>query len=159
MKRMQLISKECPPRVHAVYFRSLWNGWVCYDRMKTLLNQCGCLLGCGWDNDALGHYTCCRHYWEFVQAPRPQGLGIITACRSRDFALLVSPKLNNDDAVRLAIGLYALYRTVNHIRFSRTDGVQLNTQKLLRGFARRAVDNHPAKRYLARCVIKKFVIM
>ena len=131
MARMRLLHQRCPPRIQAVYFRTLWNGWVCYDRMKRLLKQRGCLLGCGWDDDSLFHYGCCGRYWEFIHAPCPRGLGVSTVKRSRDAAFLIASELDDSEVIRLAIGLYALYRTVNTVRFA-SDGQTFDTSVLLR---------------------------
>ena len=67
--------------------------------------------------------------------------------RGRDTSLLLTSGLEEEDAVRLAIGLYALYRTVNSIRFAR-EGVQMDVDSLLRLFAKRAVDKHSSKALL-----------
>ena len=134
---MQLLSSACPPRVHAVYFRTLWNGWVCYDGMKLLLQQRGCLLGCGWDDDALGHYACCGVYWQFVHLPRP-----------RDAAFFIIPDLSHDDVVRLAIGMYALYRTVNFLRFGAAAGHSDSILTLLRLFAKRGASTSSTQKLL-----------
>ena len=148
MKAMSLINSKCPARVHAAYFRTLWNGWVCYDRMKQLLQQRGCLLGCGWDDDALSHYGCCNLYWKFVATARPQGLGLNGVKRGRDATFLISPMLQEDDIVRMAIGLYALYRTINFLRFAAAADTPYDVLNLLWSFAKQAVAEHPAQRYL-----------
>jgi hypothetical protein len=148
LSRMRLLATSCPPRIQAVYFRTLWNGWVCYDRMKDLLQQKGCLLGCGWDDDALGHYICCNVFWHYARMPRPHGLGLTHVQRGREAAMLVSPSLAEDDVVRMAIGLYALYRTVNYLRFAAPADRPPDVQALLRLFGKKGVQNHPAQRFL-----------
>ena len=68
--------------------------------------------------------------------------------RGKDSAFLISSLLNEDDIVRLAVGLYALYRTVNHYRFF---GEVLTTHgviKLLHSFCRRALDHQASFRLL-----------
>lgn len=50
----------CNPRVQVPYFRTIWNGWVRYRRMNTLVsNGRDCVLGCGWDEDSIEHYSVC----------------------------------------------------------------------------------------------------
>ena len=58
---MRLLSNSCPPRVLAVYFRTLWNGWVTYERMKGLVEKRPCILGCGWEDDMVEHHCCCSN--------------------------------------------------------------------------------------------------
>ncbi len=144
VSRLSLLRDRCPPRALAVYFRSLWNGWVCHERMKAILPKRPCVLGCGWEDDGLGHYLCCGFYWQFVRKPRPSGLGLAHLPRSRDSALLVAPELGQDDAIRMAAGIYALYRTVNHIRFSDTQFDGPGSLKLMKSFSRRGLENNRA---------------
>ena len=148
MSRMRTIKQHCPPRVLAVYFRSLWNGWVCYERMKKLLMPRPCVLGCGWEDDGLDHYLCCGLYWDFVRRARPQGLGISYATRGKDAALLLASDLRDEDIVRMGAGLYALYRTVNHYRFSGQDPGEQSVAKLLKSFSRRALEQSAAFKLL-----------
>ena len=60
----------------------------------------------------------------------------------------MSPTVEGEDVIRLAVGLYAVYRTVNTIRFSQ-DSTSRNASALLRMFAKRAVENHPCRRIFA----------
>ena len=148
LSRLRTVKQNCPPRVLAVYFRSLWSGWVTYGRMKKLLTPRPCVLGCGWEDDELGHYVCCSVYWAFLCKQRPQGLGIAAGLRGKDSAFLISSLLSEDDIVRLAVGLYALYRTVNHYRFSGEVPTTHGVIKLLRSFCRRALDHQACFRLL-----------
>ena len=141
MNRIRTVKENCPPRVLAVYFRSLWNGWVTYSRMKMLLALRLGVLGCGWVDDDLGHYVCCGLYWSFICRPRPGGLGVTAATRSKDSGLLLSSELGEQDVIRLAAGLYALYRTVNFYRFAGPTPTPQGVTKLLRAFSRRALEN------------------
>ena len=118
---------------------------MCHGRMKKLLKPCDCLLGCGWDADELDHYLCCSVYWRFVHQARPHGLGLSGVSRSRDAALLLDPTLTDADIIRLSAGLYALYRTVNFLRFS---NIPANTHKLLNFFARRGLEHHASFKLL-----------
>ena len=140
--RLKLISQMFPPRIWSVSFRALWNGWVNYDRMKRLLPKRPCLLGCGYPDDSLIHYLGCSVYWNFLHTSRPSGLGLQNVERCRDNALLVSDRLRDDDVARLGIGLYAMYRTINHLRFNAKEGESYNCLKLMQLFSRKAVENH-----------------
>ena len=68
--------------------------------------------------------------------------------RGGDAAFLVSPELTDDDAIRMAMGLYALYMTVNFLRFAAAPEQSYDALPLLRLHAKTAVANHPAKRLL-----------
>ena len=46
---LNIISKECPPRVWFAVFRAMWNGWITSRRMRTMPGfdmQSSCKLGC-----------------------------------------------------------------------------------------------------------------
>ncbi len=148
-KRLNLISHWCAPRVLAVCSRTLWNGWVTSERMEQIFRRTGqyyegCLFKCGWKEDKLEHYICCSIYWQFVTAGRPTGLGVAACHRSREGALLLSPALVDSDVVRLAVGLYALYRTLNHLRFRQPQVDNICIVKLLLLFAKRGADGSKA---------------
>ena len=154
LKRFKLLCEWCSPRVFAVVFRTYWNGWVTTARMKELFKTTGqsqkkCILNCGWEEDSLDHYMLCNKYWQFVTTRRPKGLGIPLAMpRSRETVLLLSDCLADEDAVRLALGLYSWYRTLNFIRFSGCSGANVDIPKMLQMWAKRAADNSPAKALL-----------
>ena len=121
--------------------------------MKELFKRTGqdrrhCLLNCGCDEDSVDHYIVCNSYWDFITSRRPRGLGIDGAARNRDTALLLSNALSDEDVVRLALGLYALYRTVNFIRFGCDAYMDVDTQKLLQLFAKHATHNSFTKQLL-----------
>jgi len=120
--RFRLVSSWCAPRVVAVVFRTYWNGWVTTARMKSLFSKTGqarkfCLLGCGCEVDSLHHYLLCDVFWAFIRRNRGGGLGMATCLRTWESALLLSSTLSDEDVVRLAAGLYGLYKTLNSIRF------------------------------------------
>ena len=103
-----------------VYFRSVWGGWVTDVRMGSLLRAQGqasrsCVLGCSWDEDSLYHYGRCNVFWDFLPQPLGTGLGISLACRSAEAFLLLTD-MSAEDKVRVAIGMYAPYRTVQFLR-------------------------------------------
>ena len=137
-RALHAISANCPPRVLSCFFKTLWNGWVTHERMKALISKRNCILGCGWPDDSIMHYCCCSVYWRFLCAPFPIGLGV-NLNRSRDAALMMTTSLTDADYVRLATGLYALFRTVNTMRFS-SDALQ-NPAALLRIYAKRGMDS------------------
>lgn len=64
-------------------------------------------------------------------------------------ALLVQKDLGEKEMILLAIGLYAVYRTVNTIRFSANGGV-MDPSVLLRMFAKQGAAKHSIKsKYLS----------
>jgi hypothetical protein len=129
----------CNPRVLVTFFRTLWNGWITDRRMNTLVaHGRNCLLGCGWDEDSIEHYSLCSVFWRFVQAERPVGLGI-PVVRCREAFLLVHPDLTEQDKVRMAIGMQALYSLVNHSRW-RAESASFDRGAALRLLARKAAE-------------------
>ena len=123
-----------------------WLGVPC-PHEKHFSTQIMC-IGLRLGNDDLNHYLCCSWYWQFVRKARPQGLGLEYVSRGKDAALLLDKTLNDDDAIRMAAGLYALYRTVNHLRFSNTHANFRFTMKLLGKFSRRALEHHASIKLL-----------
>ena len=120
LRNLDFLQGKVPPRVMAVYFRSIWGGWATDCRMRSLLRSQDrtlrpCVLGCGWDEDSLYHYSRCKVYWHFLAMPRKGGLGIPLCNRSAEAFLLLAP-LGWEDQIRLAFGMYALYRAVQHLR-------------------------------------------
>jgi hypothetical protein len=123
VKNFSLLQHWCNPRVLVTYLRTLWNGWVTDRRMNVLAAQNrGCVLGCGWDDDAIEHYGLCAKFWEFVLAPRPNGLGVTTGRRCREAFFLLQGSMSEQDRVRMAVGMHALYMVVNHCRWQHVDG-------------------------------------
>ena len=102
--------------------------------MKQLLASRPCNLGCGREDDGLGHYQSCRMYWDFIRKPRPSGPGLEYATRAKETSLLLGKDLVEDDVIRLAAGLCALYTTVNFRRFSGPAETPHRIAKLLKGF-------------------------
>ena len=89
--------------------------------------------------DSLGHYILCDRYWEFLRLPSPRGLGIPPHIRkSKETALLLSDNLSSDLVIVLARGLYALYNTINALRFRSALAEHANFLSLMRAFAKRA---------------------
>lgn len=150
--RLSLLREWCAPRIVALVFRTYWNGWVTTARMKELFRKTGqtrshCLLGCGWDEDSLDHYILCGKLWDFIREPAPSGLGLQGCERSRETILLLAENLSDEAVIKLALALYATYRIVNLIRFSRqADGIDI--AKLLKLYANRGADGSRAKQLL-----------
>ena len=62
------------------------------------------------------------------------------ADRGREVAFLVAAGLDDEEVVRLSIGLYALFRVVNAIRFGRNAPASLNLPQLFRLYAKKALN-------------------
>ena len=95
---------------------------------------------------SIEHYSCCPAYWSFALSPRPRGLGILHRHRSRDSFFLVGDGLDQDDKIRLAVGLYALLRTVISLKDAASRN--LDPACMLRLWARRGADGSSARRLL-----------
>ena len=135
----------------AVYFKTLWNGWVTDDRMKGLLKSQGreirpCMLGCGRESDRIEHYGRCSVYWEFLARPCPTGLGIPMAWRSAE-AFLMLTDMQDHHKIKLALGMYALHMTVQHCRHSTAKG-RLDIHSMLRGFTFRGANGSKARQLI-----------
>ena len=121
--------------------------------MKSLFAKTGqarkfCLLGCGCGDDSLHHYLLCDVFWAFIRRARGGGLGVTNCIRSWDSALLLSSSLSEEDSVRLAAGLYGLYRTVNVMRFN-TSNDELRSAALIQLWTKRGVEGTAAAQLLA----------
>ena len=69
--------------------------------------------------------------------------------RSREAVMLLARGLTDDDVVRMAVGLYALFRTVNALRFGAARQSK-DPSVLLRMFSKRAVDYSPGGKLIRR---------
>jgi len=151
-KRFELISTWCQPKILSVYLRSLFNGWVTDRRMASLrsaqgLKSRGCVLGCGWDEDSIEHYGCCSLYWGWLSSARPFGMDIPSHFRSKAAFLLLRSDMRGEDAVRMAVGMYALYMTVNQCRNQDLPS-NARVDKILHIWARRGAKGSKASRLL-----------
>ena len=136
LRNMVLIRDNCPPRVLAAYFRAVWGGWVTDRRMGSLLRTKGlkerpCMLRCGWDEDNLYHYGRCRVFWEFLA----ESLEIPLADRSAESFLLLG-RHDASQKIKLAKGIYALHRAVQHLRHHPESGA--DPTALLKAYLLRA---------------------
>ena len=149
LKNFETLRAWCAPRVMAAYFRTLWNGWVTTRRMRTMLGRDGgtgtCLL-CGNGQDSLEHYSYCSIFWGFCCSSRPRGLGLHPRARSRETFFLIQDGMTVEDKVRMAIGLYALFRTVAFA--SKSGLVDCDWNTLLRIWSKRAAEATNASRLL-----------
>ena len=146
LRNFKLLSTQCQPRVLAAYFRALWNGWCTSRRMRTMAGHSGtvfpCVL-CGEGQDSLEHYSLCEVFWEFCNKDRPQGLGIQSSLRSRETFFLVRPGMADEDKIRMALGIYALFRSVIYCSSEASARPKLMT--MLRLWAKRATDGSNAR--------------
>ena len=145
---LAMLGQWCAPRVQVAFFRSLWNGWTTDRRMNSLvLQNRGCVLGCGWDDDAIEHYGLCSKWWSFPLGRRPGGMGITTASRCREAFFLLQVGMTSEDQIKMALAIYALYMVVNHCRWQRI-GPNFNHRAALRMWVRRAGEGSRAWGYL-----------
>ena len=111
------------------------------ERMKSLIIKSGgacrgCMLQCGYEHDMVEHYGRCSVFWSFVAQRRGTGLGIPYSNRSAEAFLLVSDA-TDEDKIRMVLGMYALYRTINALRHADPNS-ELDASKLLKIWVRRA---------------------
>jgi len=119
LSNFKLLRAGVPPRVQVACFKVMWNGWVTSRRFNSISNHPnGCILGCGsiYGEDSVEHYACCDIFWSWACSARPGGLGIQTRMRSKLSFLLLHPDLSDEDRIRIALGVYAVHRLINHIR-------------------------------------------
>ena len=72
---------------------------------------------------------------------------------SHEFTLVLADCLIHDDVIRLALGIYALYRVVNFLRFSKSPHDDVDLQKLLWLFAVRGAEGSKARKLLHAATI------
>ena len=113
----RLLRSAVSPRIAAVHFRTVWNGWVVEDRIKGLLTSVGksCRarqLRCGVGQDTLQHCAVCGVYWNFLQSC----LAIDISWRSKEALLGIMDGTLDNMKTRLARERYALYRTIQTCR-------------------------------------------
>ena len=143
-----LVQDCCRPCVASAYLRTLWNGWPTTHRMRTLQGTVviGCVFGCQTAVDRIEHYAVCPAVWAFLQKGRPSGLGIDRRLRSLQGLLLLEKGMNRTEKLAMAIGVYALARSVAQARSS-TSAIQAD--RLLSLHAREGLRGSKARRELA----------
>ena len=137
LSTFELVSKLCRPCILAMYFRTLWNGWPTTERLKSMtgVTPHNCVFGCPQGLDKIEHYTVCPVTWKFYSSPCPGGLGIRIHLRTLSGFLLLEKKVDEQLMAVMAIGLYAVARTVHGCRHH--PGVDPMRLPLLRMHARR----------------------
>ena len=137
------------PRALSAYFKAVLNGWVTKRRMNSLSksSQPCCSLGCGAELDCLEHLCICEKFWEFAHKPRPGGLGLQHLPRSIDAFFMIMPRPQEQDIIRMSLGIYALHR-VHNFNTHRSDPSNYNVLKLLSIYARRGAEATKSKHLL-----------
>ena len=114
---LNIISKECPPRVWFAVFRAMWNGWITSRRMRTMPGfdmQSSCKLGCPDGADELEHYCVCNLFWSFLCAPWPTGLSFPSSARCKETFFFTNNALPYEDICKLATAIHALQQFLVH---------------------------------------------
>eukprot|EP00973_Karenia_brevis_P009843 1331057-Karenia_brevis.AAC.1 len=100
LSAFQLLSTRCTPRVMSAYLRTLWNGWTTDRRFRNVLVARGvsirpCVLGCEQGTDALEHYLRCPVFRDFIHAPHPSGLGLLS--HSIEYVFLIANDMSQEE--------------------------------------------------------------
>ena len=114
VKSLRRLNQIGTPRLAASAFRIVFNGWATDERMRALHKhqpRC-CAMGCEQGKDSIEHYAVCGQFWKFACAPCPGGLGLPETHRSLAHFLLVRNVIDDDAFLRMAVGGYALARTI-----------------------------------------------
>ena len=108
---LRKLAKLVPPRVHAVVFRTLFNGWYT-DRRCAQNRESPCRLGCGHEHgrDSLEHYVCCKRLHDFARNYLRIPASVLGDV---DFWLVTTHFEEETTLVRLALLQYAAYRLRN----------------------------------------------
>ena len=113
LKALKVVKKHLPPKVSSAVLRCAWNGWCTERRFQ---GSGRCLFNCGafWQADSLEHYASCSvcvrflrqhlHYTKPVNRGHLITLGANTCSQSEE------------DTIRLALWVFALYKSFNHLR-------------------------------------------
>ena len=111
-ENLRRLGKLVPPRVHAVVFRTVFNGWYT-DRRCAQDRESPCKVGCGHEHgrDSLEHYTCCTTLRDFATSflRIPERF-----VRDVDFWLLTARFEDETVLLRMSLLQYAAYRLRNH---------------------------------------------
>ena len=119
MKSFAIIGNACRPCVVSGFFRTLWNGWPTSARMRTMSGAQRtqeCVLGCKGAEDRIEHYLVCSKAWSVLQQRPPYGLGLNLSRRTLEAMLLTDAGLADEERMAIAIGCYAVSRTVQCLR-------------------------------------------
>ena len=114
LRSLHLVGGRCRPCVHAMLFRTMWNGWPTDRRMGQ--DDSACRLGCLRGLDRIEHYAVCPVAWSFFRLAPPAGLGLDPRLRRLDAFLCIAADMDSDQKVKMAIAVYATARTVQQCR-------------------------------------------
>ncbi len=84
--------------------------------MKGATRTQECMLGCKGAEDRIEHYLVCDKAWAALQQRPPHGLGLDRSRRNIKAMLLADAGLSDTERVAIAIGCYAVSRTVHCMR-------------------------------------------
>ena len=117
-RNFRTIGKKCRPCVVAAFFQTFWNGWPTTWRMRTAPNAAkvqSCLLGCSESAvDKIEHYLVCPVAWKAL-AGHSRGT-LDSSRRTLQSMLLAEKGLDENEICLLAVGVYAIARTVQTLR-------------------------------------------
>ena len=115
---LHLIGARCRPCIAATLWRTMWNGWPTSARMRQLNDSVieRCALGCTENEDRIEHYAHCPIAWRFLGAPKPIGLGLAPHFKCLAGFLCIADDMQAEDKINMAIGVYAVSRTVQQCR-------------------------------------------
>ena len=93
--------------------------WVaCPARMRSLTKAhvAPCLLGCSSGLDRIEHYAVCEIAWTYLGVAWPHGFGLHRRLRTLMAFLGLERDLEDSERSQLAVGVYAVARTVQCLR-------------------------------------------
>ena len=104
-------------------------------------------MGCPTAYDKIEHYAVCPKAWAFLQRPRPGGLGLLASRHNLEGFFMVEQGMDQQEKLAMAIGVYAVSRTVAQLR---SESGELHAEALLRLHAREGLRGSKAKKVLAQ---------
>jgi hypothetical protein len=118
LRNMHTMGRKCKPCVVGSFFRTFWNGWPTTWRMRSAPNAGNvrsCLLGCSLNAvDKLEHYLVCPVAWKVLSTSTRGALD--SSRRSLQNMLLAERGLEDSEICLIAVGVYAIARTVQTLR-------------------------------------------
>ena len=125
LRAQEVIKQYLPPKVSSAVLRASWNGWCTerrFQRHGTCVFRCGSFM----EEDSIEHYAGCRVCVAFLRQ-RLYYLEPLT--RGHLVVLGTNVGMSRDeDLVKLALWVYTLYKTFNHLRYRL--GAQLSESEL-----------------------------
>ena len=155
LQNFELFHRHCHPRVLSSYLRLVFNGWTTDRRMRSLRSAYGgkgaCLLGCPAGEDSIEHYAHCAVFWAFASSSRPRGLGFRLGALSKKLYFFgIADGMHEADKVRLALGVYAVFRSTNSLRHNGSGAASFNFTRYLAMWANFGARGSAAQRFLRR---------